>query len=346
MWRNVSWNSTDSSLPDGMHKHDPGAYFKTPSIQSGASSQSGGQGAGRRGDSVESCSRGPRPGTPPSREERQEAWPAPSQAGTQRPRLRDPAARQLSSGPAPAPPAAPAAATGGGAGKQQAAGPNFRSRLSSISGALQHPKLARRLFSGHHEPGEPSQQQQQTVQITTTSIDSPQHNQNHEAHEPEAAGRPAGASSSGRRLSQLFLPQMGQSPILLGQLQDPYACNELIPPHLLGIYGQPPLVGGAAGSPAGHRASWADVSLFGRLSNVRPSIDSALQAGQMRHSFDARKYIWPQSAPGARPSPSESVPPTGPHDCLSFSAPTEFGLGGREIERTNRNRLKSDRRPI
>lgn len=75
-------------------------------------------------------------------------------------------------------------------------------------------------------------------------------------------------------------------------MQDPYASNELIPPHLLGLYGQPPLVVGAAGqqNAGGHRASWADVSLFTRLANVRPSLDSGYQgAGQMRHSIDARK---------------------------------------------------------
>lgn len=37
MWRNISWNSTDSQLPEGQHKHEPGPYFKTPSIQSAAS---------------------------------------------------------------------------------------------------------------------------------------------------------------------------------------------------------------------------------------------------------------------------------------------------------------------
>lgn len=290
MWRNVSWNSTDSALPDGMHKHETGAYFKTPSLQSAGSSQSG----TRRQDSLDSIGKA-RPATP-LREDADEPWPgragADEASGGQqltgarlqvrRPRFKEaPAERRAGAGQPP-----PA--------NKQVAGPapqGFRSRLSSISGALQHPKLARRLFSGHHEPGE--QQHAAPVQITTTSIDSPQH-----AGPADGPGEPAGAhpgageprlpgGASGRRLSQLFLPQMGQN-ALLNQMQDPYASHELIPPHLLGLYGQPPLVAGAS-SPAGHRASWADASLFGRLSNVRPSIDSAFQSGQMRHSFDARK---------------------------------------------------------
>lgn len=312
MWRsNISWSSSaDTSLPDGLHRHEPGPYFKTPSIQSAGSSQSGGGAAG-----------GERPASPPAGQSAEETRP---------PQPPPPATE-------PAPPSLPAQRrarfatttssgdSGGGerraAAQQQpnrtaAAAPHgFRSRLSSISGALQHPKLARRLFSGAHN--EDQQQHQVPVQITTTSIDSPsQQNQLAEdaplelspASGGAGSGRPTGSatSSGGRRLSQLFLPQIGPNQILLNQMADPYTSNELIPPHLLGLFGQPPLVAGAACAggaacaaggggatcligPSGHRASWADASLFGRLSNVRPSVDSAFASGQMRHSFDARK---------------------------------------------------------
>lgn len=197
--------------------------------------------------------------------------------------------------------------------------PGFRSRLSSISGALQHPKLAKRLFSHHQDSI--SEQHQAPIQITTTSIDSPQHHSqaggssgghHQDGGDNQSGGGGSGrvgggigggggwadqleprlmSSSSGRRLSQLFLPQLPNNPMLS---QDPYASNELFPPHLLGLYGQPPLVGGsmspASAALSAQRASWADISLFGRLSNVRPSIDSAFHSGQVRHSFDARKY--------------------------------------------------------
>jgi len=224
----------------------------------------------------------------------------------------------------------------------------FRSRLSSISGALQHPKLARRFLGGlsgaleqQSQNGGQWSQNGTTIRITTTSFDSPRRqsgesencNNGKQNEHPEGVGVEMAAapsshsrpSSSGRRLSQLFLPQQlmmgGQHPILLNQLQDPFSSNELIPPHLLALYGQPPLVGptsmggpgamssvsslmlGQPGSgPASQRTSWADISLLGRLSgSVRPSIDSTLAStacggfGSLtsqlaRHSFDARKY--------------------------------------------------------
>lgn len=360
MWRNVSWNSTDSSLPEGMHKHETGAYFKTPSIQSATSTQSGGtisvhhpvvtQNSAQ--NSTESMVYGGaaagsgRPVTPTAEEEeepehqqqhvnlqQQHSSPATNttdsrqQQRSTKSAARGSNARQRgvlkdSSGPhvraATGSQAAiipPALATGTGAHHQ-----GFRSRLSSISGALQHPKLAKRLFSGHHEQNESNINQQAPIQITTTSIDSPLHlphsagllptsggnNQQHHLTLSEGGHSSSDSrsffsalsadhvgpearlmsSSSGRRLSQLFLPQLTTN-----LNQDPYASNELMPPHLLGLYGQPPLVGGAGGlgPVGGHRASWADIGLFGRLSNVRPSIDSAFHSGQMRHSFDARK---------------------------------------------------------
>lgn len=281
MWRNVSWNSAEPvSLPEGMHKHVTGAYFKTPSIQSGSSTAST-----ACPPSAESA------GRPPP----EESEVVPAVAPPTRRRPRSEAARQASTavraGATQQPPAVAATHSAG-----------FRSRLSSISGALQHPKLARRLFSHHSESTDLSgsalqqhQQQLTPVQITTT-IDSPHstptlHEDARSAGATEAVEQRLMSSSSGRRLSQLFLPQQLANATLLHQ--DPYASNELIPPHLLGLYGQPPLVGGSASpsggsSQLGHRASWADISLFGRLSNVRPSVDSAFHS-QMRHSFDARK---------------------------------------------------------
>lgn len=299
MWRNVSWNSTEpANLPEGMHKHETGAYFKTPSIQSGTSSQSGGvipTAATVHSNSTESITGGPanRSVTPTeeiTEEPSMSSEPAatlsgraqPEQQQPKRTRLRD-SGRQPSVAKSAGSNRQPGTGTGGQAG--------FRSRLSSISGALQHPKLAKRLFSHHQD----SVEHQAPIQITTTSIDSPQHGpaneESHSARWQEQLEPRLMSSSSGRRLSQLFLPQLN-NPMLSA---DPYASNELIPPHLLGLYGQPPLVGGAAGSPSAaalsaHRASWADISLLGRLSNVRPSIDSAFHSGQVRHSFDARKY--------------------------------------------------------
>lgn len=362
MWRNVSWNSTDSSLPDGMHRHEPGPYFKTPSIQS---TNSAGSGAGTASDLAPPAAAGdiarqrlhgleslaPAQGTedleqsseasettrvlvPPlscgsggaNQEGVQKSATSGKTAGQQPPaqrrtRFKD-GGQQPSSSSTRLSHSGATQKTSQGQQQPHAHPQGFRSRLSSISGALQHPKLARRLFSSsssganeHHE-----QQPSAIVQITTTSIDSPQHSAaGGSASEPGAGNKHEPSddfqqqpfapthsrpSSSGRRLSQLFVPQqlmLGQHPMLLSQLQDP---NELIPPHLLGLYGQPPLVGGAAGcaqagglammgqpncSPGGHRASWADISLFGRLTNVRPSIDSTFAGQLTRHSFDARK---------------------------------------------------------
>lgn len=317
MWRNVNWNSTESNLPEGMHKHETGAYFKTPSIQSATSLQSENERDQTSTESAPVRNQTANQAEPleqidlgqvtPSRE-----FTRPKLALSKRQRLQQ---QQQQASKTMTPPSS----------KQQAAAPpthNFRSRLSSISGALQHPKLAKRLFSNHHQHQQPQSSDGQpavelasnhaAIQITTTSIDSPQHHfganqQQHQQqlddqHELQAK---LAHSSSGRRLSQLFLPQQmnANNPMLA---QDPYGLNnELIPPHLLGLYGQPPLVGGAmlnsAGSSVatGHRASWADISLFGRLSNVRPSIDSAFHSTQMRHSFDARKYP-PNSRPKSR----------------------------------------------
>lgn len=328
MWRNVSWNSTDSSLPDGMHRHETGAYFKTPSIKSGTS---GSVQAVQPGAKQEQQPPPPPPdATPHQGSSAGEVEPAsgarqPEDEPDAEPPVSDEAQWQASGrrkgrgsgGGRQQQQQQPTATSASAATKQHHQHQGFRSRLSSISGALQHPKLARRLFSGHHGDSADHQHHQPTtahlapIQITTTSIDSPQHGRSSSptggvgVSAATAADNTSGSfeapasarltsSSSGRRLSQLFLPQLANNPILINQMQDPYAANELIPPHLLGLYGQPPLVGtggaGGASSPGGHRASWADVSLFGRLSNVRPSIDSAFQAaGPMRHSFDARK---------------------------------------------------------
>lgn len=381
MWRNVSWNSTEpASLPEGMHKHETGAYFKTPSVQSGASSQSGGgSGTGQlpgaktaavlpapnQSNSTESIEPVGGRSVTPTEELTEEpsmisepvtASTAAAKVGRQlqqqpvvieQQSVNSRRARRLrESGPQTSAAAnlksshnnsnsnnntnnnsasinnsnrQLSGATGSSSSASATAAatttthhPGFRSRLSSISGALQHPKLAKRLFS-HHQDSVSEQQHQAPIQITTTSIDSPQHHQagGHQDGETQSGGGGSGrvgggaggwaeqleprlmSSSSGRRLSQLFLPQLPNNPMLS---QDPYASNELFPPHLLGLYGQPPLVGGSV-SPSSaalsaQRASWADISLFGRLSNVRPSIDSAFHSGQVRHSFDARKYIY------------------------------------------------------
>lgn len=270
MWRNVSWNSTDSNLPEGMHKHETGAYFKTPSIQSATSSQSG---------------------TEPKQQNEPELAELRPIQDTSRPQKPSASKRQcLRESQHRQPPIGNSSQAKLPASQTTSNSHGFRSRLSSISGALQHPKLAKRLFS-HHQPDQAGELGQAPVQITTTSIDSPQHGTGPADEGPELK---LSHSSSGRRLSQLFLPQLlnANNPMLI---QDPYGINnELLPPHLLGLYGQPPLVGSslpAGVNPAtGARASWADISLFGRLSNVRPSIDSAFHSGQMRHSFDARKY--------------------------------------------------------
>lgn len=370
MWRNVSWGSMgaadSSTLPEGMHKHEPGAYFKTPSIHSAGSAQSGAgpaysaqspppqrfsnvgleslSGAESAQLQLEELQLAPLESLPADEELDEQSRASskqfspesstkarlgpqvartigsakPQHSQTRRQRFREEQRQVLSQ--------TASGLTMGGSSKQQAGGqaagnrlagsqPNqhqqqqapmnerpqqgFRSRLSSISGALQHPKLTKRLFH-HGEHGE----HRTPIQITTTSIDSPQHqarasefgqagsDSEHNPEQPQPLEPRLTATSSGRRLSQLFLPQLANNPMLAGA--DPYANNDLIPPHLLGLYGQPPLVGGAAspGGPAGmaHRSSWADISLFGRLSNVRPSVDSAFHAGQMRHSFDARKY--------------------------------------------------------
>lgn len=345
MWRNVSWNSTETNLPDGMHKHETGAYFKTPSIQSASSSHSTATGgapvatidstaAGAAASTVAS-SRAISPEISIDEEPEPEVSieslsAAATESKKQRnPRLKDSQKQASMMGRSLADVKQPTSTTNSNNNNksssqqqpQQHGG--FRSRLSSISDALHSQKLTRRLFSSisHQEPSTSSssqhQQQQQNelrapIQITTTSIDSPQHqpasNQSssiitgmeatdehlfHQYHQLQAA-RPLTSGSSGRRLSQLFLPQVSNAPTLLGQ--DPYASNELIPPHLLGLYGQPPLVGGSSTSSSlnhQHRASWADTSLLGRLSNFRPSIDSAAyhSGGQVRHSFDARKYL-------------------------------------------------------
>lgn len=324
MWRNVSWNSGDSNLPEGMHKHEPGAYFKTASVQLSSEpviksidelpvqaelreeeeDEGGGEGDGAKVDEVteeENEQTNWRALTKPSRATQRVA------ASQQRQQHQTTAnkerhtcfkARQLSSCSKGQP-----MATRTGAPPSQSQGQHsqhapqgFRSRLSSISGALQHPRLARRLFSGALATDHSSEQSLSTgpIRITTTSIDSPQHTVGDSSTEETASQppsvfgatleltRPATSSSTGRRLSQLFLPQLTNLP------QDPYGLTtELVPPHLLGIYGQPPLVGAFGGA---HRASWADISLLGRLTSMRPSLDSAFHGGgQMRHSFDARK---------------------------------------------------------
>lgn len=283
MWRsNVSWNSTDSSLPEGMHKHETGAYFRTAAGEPAQSCRSGSPSALEEEPSEDVASSEPH--APPSQaKNRQQA------AGSDRSRRKLRESQRNSSNSS-----ASIAATGRPVSSSVAQPANFRARLSSISDALHHPpRLAKRLFTGAHQQQHNQAHQQHheeslaPVQITTTSIDSPQH-QAGDGHGPQEHARPM--LSSGRRLSQLFLPQLGaHAP------NDPFGqAPELFPAHLLGLYGQPPLVGGGSQAlgAGGPRASWADISLLGRLANVRPSIDSAFHgpsAGQMRHSFDARK---------------------------------------------------------
>lgn len=294
MWRNVSWNSTDSSLPEGMHKHETGAYFKTPA----------GELARRPASPVGALDEkqsGPEEGSGSEQvaAERQQLPGEKSRRGHQSGRL----SQRASSNSSNSTQGRPATSTG------SSHPANFRARLSSISGALQHPpRLAKRLFAASHHQEEAHQPV--PVQITTTSIDSPQHQPalgphpypHPHPHGHEQSSEHARAPlASGRRLSQLFLPQLNQA------LQvDPFGqTSELFPAHLLGLYGQPPLIGGGSGATSamlnglpmgagGPRASWADISLLGRLPNVRPSIDSAFYGpagGQMRLSFDARKYF-------------------------------------------------------
>lgn len=368
------WNSAEpAQLPEGPNKHQTGAYFKTPSLQSAASStvNAGAANIGQHTPSANSIdSMAPPPAASGGR--RRSATPTNDDltSGDERPptvechssmAASNTIDQQLSSGSrfaaaAAATPTKPTAGnrrqklkdvqrqtSGGGGHPSRAPGSGdthptpagFRSRLSSISGALQHPKLAKRLFSNsnnnqeHHSNNTSTEvhhaHQQAPIQITTTSIDSPQHHQpasQLQSHDSTAAEpafyssvehepRQLMSTSSGRRLSQLFLPQLANNPLLLNrELEAAYAPNSdtLIPPHLLGLYGQPALAGGSPGVVGGgcgqHRASWADISLFGRLSNVRPSIDSAFHStgggaggSQMRHSFDARKYTQTHSLP-------------------------------------------------
>lgn len=276
MWRNVSWNSTDSSLPEGMHKHETGAYFKTAAPDSApASCRPASPGALEEEPVEEAPSREPAPRQQSAGSERQQRKLRETQRNSSNSSASTAAtSRPMSSAAQPA---------------------NFRARLSSISDALHHPpRLAKRLFTGAHHQQHQQEESQAPVQITTTSIDSPQHlgapgAGQLDGHPLQEHARPM--LSSGRRLSQLFLPQLGaHAPV------DPFGqAPDLFPAHLLGLYGQPPLVGGGVGpslGAGGPRASWADISLLGRPANVRPSIDSAFHgpsAGQMRHSFDARK---------------------------------------------------------
>lgn len=202
-----------------------------------------------------------------------------------------------------------------------------RSWGSRDSGQSQHHQTTN-VHQNHHQ----NQQNQQNQQQQHQQQQSLQHNDNnhhldHSIAQSQPQPRSLSSSTSGRRLSQLFLPQVPPQMALdrLNQL-DPYAANcpnELLPPNMLGLFGQAPLVGtncgpsglslcssmnldhtqsmqvaaaAAAASMLGHRNSWADASLIGRLTNVgRPSLDSTgyhhSQTNRLRqHSFDARKY--------------------------------------------------------
>lgn len=362
MWRSsvAAWQSIESTqLPDGMHKHEVGAYFKTPSnpsatsepigvdvdvasetIGSSSTMEANSGGGGRSGEQPHHSGVVLEGSSTSSSMETSGGAVAKTQRRT---RFKQPPA-SVAPISQPQTTSTNQTTTTGKA--------NFRSRLSSISGALHvvEPKqVAKRLLSGSSATNQMAQQQRPPVRITTTSIDSPtrtalerdgsatETTEQNLSSIAQSAGAtmPVGSenelggstnelpmshetrpSTSSRRLSQLFLPQLGHSPsLLLNQMQDPYAPSELIPPHLLGLFGQPPLVGGVAaaaaaaatvagsnaasgsctplgvGAGAGqHRASWADVTLFGRLSNVRPSVDSTFGAHTARHSFDARKY--------------------------------------------------------
>lgn len=325
MWRGggVSWRSSDSSLPDGSHKHQPGPYFKT-----------GPQAVQQQQQHPQQLPQQQHSGKLTCDEEPAAAANLPaSEAGAE---LMEPSAGAAGARGRRCAPASPAE------------GGKFRARLSSLSAALQQPpRLAKKLLfaasSGQHQSQNPNPNQTQNqnpnqsgqaqVQITTTSIDdSPRRSAASRLHSVggsresassrsgsladgggqlgAAAGCATGAAASrpaNRRLSQLFLPQLPPSVLLQQQQHDPYApvANELLlPPHLLDLFAgnQAPLVGpggqpadlqhAAATGGAGQRASWADITLLGQLAAVRPSIDSAAfhQAGPARHSFDARKY--------------------------------------------------------
>lgn len=308
MWRsNITWGSIDLSPPEGMHKHETGAYFKTssqppppPPTDIEAQQQQPSQPQDNQDKQADrQLKQTDESSSERQREESAKRARTRSQQDTTD-RNRKGRQRRLSG------------AIRFGQKQQEAppsSGANFRSRLSSISGALQKP---RRLLSIGSSASHAQATPNAAVQITTTS-ESPEHCAHH-SKDDEDEGKDGGggddddsdedrgrsspsqfdfeqqqrflSSSSGRRLSQLFLPQVPPSAAnLLAAGQDPYASGvvgELIPPHLLGLYGQT-----QASPVGGHRASWADASLFARLNHARPSLDSG---AQRRHSLDSRKY--------------------------------------------------------
>lgn len=286
MWRgNISWGSSiDTSPPDGMHKHETGAYFKTSSSNQPAADDDDDDDAEQqqqqRAAEVEVEAE--------AEPEVEIAAPPPPVASGQRDapkrRQRRPSGIRFA------------------LKQQEAPSSNFRSRLSSISGALQKPRKLLSIGSsqsaGSAAAAAAATTTQTNVQITTTGApESPERGRQADQLSAASSGdRDAESSShlsdyeqqqrflsssSGRRLSQLFLPQVPPSAAsLLAAGHDPYAAavaGELLPSHLLG-----------AGPGGGHRASWADASLFARLNHARASLDSS--AAQRRHSMDSRKY--------------------------------------------------------
>lgn len=370
MWnvRNLSWNSSDSGLPDGMFKHETGPYFKTPSIQSGGASsthsvtdptttnppsetkrsslgypqqptdkgtdstelqaqQPASSSANRRWRSSEttidkssySHQSVSTSSSPPKSHQQQSSTSRQPKRPAKVKHTADNATQVQHSSSRTRQDSDPESSRQHQSNLKHAQG--FRSRLSSISGALQHPprglaKLLNLNGGSSHQDSCSNEPIASHIQITTTSIDSPKRDRRlsggrtgserelsdsgSQQHPPRFT-----SSSSGRRLSQLFLPQMPPNILLQQQQQqlDPYVSpNELLPPHLLGLFGQPPLVGGSLGDfpsacPSGvRRGSWVDAGLLGRLVNIRPSLDSAIHVSgaRLRHSFDARKYstLW------------------------------------------------------
>lgn len=298
MWRsNVRWGSIDTSPPEGMFKHETGAYFKTPSQPAAELERDDEQ---TPDEAVEQKRLDGRDHDHDREyDETNERRPELGAKSIRQQQVRENANKEQQrrlSGIRFVP-------------KQQETQPaNFRSRLSSISGALQHPR--RLLGASQSRTGRQSRPASalaeaapatnSAVQITTTSESPEPRSERHQSQEGSDEGRASPnqfdyeqqqrflSSSSGRRLSQLFLPQVPPSAAnLLAAGQDPYAAavvGELIPSHLLGLYGQ------TQTSPGGHRASWADASLFARLNQARASIDSAAASAHRRHSLDSRKY--------------------------------------------------------
>lgn len=211
--------------------------------------------------------------------------------------------------------------------------PSLRASISSISGALLHSKLlsSSQKSSNHHS----QQQQQVPVKITTTcesplrrtvdagqvlggssnckqmSIDTTTLNCSQIGSGDSGCGLSApslaspGAISmpddalralhSGRRLSQLFLPQSGVSRSA-ASCDAAHPLELTVPAHLLALYSNAcaSQAAAAAAGCANSRSSWADISLLSAAGQFGTSARQSTDSGYMvplgaRHSFDARK---------------------------------------------------------